>query len=149
MALPSVVLGKNYATHWSISALPTFARGFVRYKGEKGNFNSSHLYLLIHTSIWCHEGCHSTKIARGLWVQLLVMSIKFTCRYSSTWCCKRSWSRHQNCKRIGIGTKVISYCSLGLFPSSSIRIARGVPLPVYMNLDVYSGFWCTSHCVVF
>ena len=29
------------------------------------------------------------------------------------------------------------------------RIARGVPLPVYMNVDVYSGFWCTSHCVVF
>ena len=29
------------------------------------------------------------------------------------------------------------------------EIARGVPLPVYMNLDVYSGFWCTSHCVVF
>ena len=29
------------------------------------------------------------------------------------------------------------------------KIARGVPLPVYMNLDVYSGFWCTSHCVVF
>ena len=29
------------------------------------------------------------------------------------------------------------------------RIARGVPLPVYMNLEVYSGFWCTSHCVVF
>ena len=29
------------------------------------------------------------------------------------------------------------------------RIARGVPLPVYMNLDLYSGFWCTSRCVVF
>ena len=29
------------------------------------------------------------------------------------------------------------------------RVARGVPLPVYMNLDLYSGFWCTSRCVVF
>ena len=29
------------------------------------------------------------------------------------------------------------------------KIARGVPLPVYMNLDLYSGFWCTSCCVVF
>ena len=29
------------------------------------------------------------------------------------------------------------------------RIARGVPLSVYINLDLYSGFWCTSHCVVF
>ena len=31
----------------------------------------------------------------------------------------------------------------------STRIARGVPLPVYINLDLYSGFWCTSRCVVF
>ena len=22
------------------------------------------------------------------------------------------------------------------------RIVRGVPLPVYINLDLYSGFWC-------
>ena len=29
------------------------------------------------------------------------------------------------------------------------KIARGVPLPIYMNLDLYSGFWCTSRCVVF
>ena len=29
------------------------------------------------------------------------------------------------------------------------RIVRGVPLPVYINLDLYSGFWCTSCCVVF
>ena len=35
------------------------------------------------------------------------------------------------------------------YPGHGTRIARGVPLPVYMNLDVYSGFWCTSHCVVF
>ena len=49
-----------------------------------------------------------------------------------------------------LGTKdEIGYCSLGLLMSSSVRIARGVPLPVYMNLNVYSGFWCTSHCVVF
>ena len=29
------------------------------------------------------------------------------------------------------------------------KIARGVPLPLDMNLDLYSGFWCTSRCVVF
>ena len=48
-----------------------------------------------------------------------------------------------------LGTRGIGYCSLGLLMSSSVWIARGVPLPVYMNLDVYSGFWCTSRCVVF
>ena len=42
-------------------------------------------------------------------VQLLVMSIEFTCRYSSTWCHKDD-------------------------PGHGTRIARGVPLPVYMNL---------------
>ena len=42
---------------------------------------------------------------------------------------------------------VMSIRSISKFLQS--EIARGVPLPVYMNLDVYSGFWCTSHCVVF
>ena len=52
----------------------------------------------------------------------------------------------------------IGYCSIksmsllkpGATRCHGTRIARGVPLPVYMNLDLYSvGFWCTSHCVVF
>ena len=38
---------------------------------------------------------------------------------------------------------------LAYFSVPQSEIARGVPLSVYMNLDVYSGFWCTSHCVVF
>ena len=42
---------------------------------------------------------------------------------------------------------------LGIKPGATrchgTRIARGIPLPVYINLDLYSGFWCTSHCVVF
>ena len=42
-------------------------------------------------------------------VHTLVMSIKPICRYSSTWCRRgKSWSRHQNCKRIGWVHKVIS-----------------------------------------
>ena len=55
------------------------------------------------------------------------------------------------------GTKVISisFISISCLFTGALRdvmapeFARGVPLPVYMNLDVYSGFWCTSHCVVF
>ena len=48
----------------------------------------------------------------------------------------------------------ISLCLLTLFKLGTTRchgtsIVRGVPLPVYINLDLYSGFWCTSHCVVF
>ena len=84
------------------------------------------------------------------------------------WCRKdKSWSRHQNCKRIGwVHTLVMSikpryedigYCSVksmsllkpGATGCHGTRIARGVPLPVYINLDLYSGFWCTSRCVVF
>ena len=66
----------------------------------------------------------------------------------------------------GHGTKIarglvrykdIGYCSIksmsllkpGATGCHGTRIARGVPLPVYINLDLYSGFWCTSHCVVF
>ena len=37
------------------------------------------------------------------------MLIKSIHRYSSTWCRREiSWSRHQNCKRIGLVHKVIS-----------------------------------------
>ena len=61
------------------------------------------------------------------------------------------------CKRIGwvhkdIGyyfIKSISLFKLGTTRCHGTRIARGVPLPVYVNLDLYSGFWCTSRCVVF
>ena len=43
----------------------------------------------------------------------------------------------------------ISLLQPGATRCHGTRIARGVPLSVYMNLDLYSGFWCTSHCVVF
>ena len=74
--------------HWCRKNNPghgtRIARGFVRYKGEKGNFNFSHLYLLIHSSIWCH---------------------------------RKSWSRHQNCKRFGlVQLLVISIKSISEFP---------------------------------
>ena len=63
----SRALGKRVKEHSKSTTSAILARGFVRYKGEKGNFNSSHLYLLIHTSIWCHRKYpgQGTKIARG------------------------------------------------------------------------------------
>ena len=45
--------------------------------------------------------------------------------------------------------KSISSLKPGATRCHGTRIARGVPLPVYINLDLYSGFWCTSRCVVF
>ena len=45
--------------------------------------------------------------------------------------------------------KSMSSLKPGAMRRHGTRIARGVPLPVYINLDLYSGFWCTSHCVVF
>ena len=45
--------------------------------------------------------------------------------------------------------KSMSLLKPGAIRCHSTRIARGVPLPVYINLDLYSGFWCTSRCVVF
>ena len=143
-----------------------------------------------YSSIWCrrgkswsrHQNCKRIRL-----VHTLVMSIKPICRYSSIWCRRRgkSWSRHQNCKRIGWvhtlvmsikpicryssiwcrrgksghGTKIargldgymgfqhkfMSINSMGLLKLGATRchgtrIARGVPLPVYINLDLYSGF---------
>ena len=45
--------------------------------------------------------------------------------------------------------KSMSLLKPGTTRCHGTRIARGVPLPVYNNLDLYSGFWCTSRCVVF
>ena len=45
--------------------------------------------------------------------------------------------------------KSMSLLKPGATRCHGTRIARGVPLPVYINLDLYSGFWCTSRCVVF
>ena len=53
-----------------------------------------------------------------------------------------------------LGYRLLSIKSMSLLKPGATRchgtrIARGVPLPVYINLDLYSGFWCTSRCVVF
>ena len=59
------------------------ARGFVRYKGEKGT-SSVHLYLSL---LWYLERCHGTRIARGMGlVQLLVMSIRFISEFLNLNC---------------------------------------------------------------
>ena len=73
----------------------------------------------------------------------------------------------KNCKRMRLVHSLVSatvhWVYLQIFLSQVLQelilvtapklqedeIARGVPLSVYMNLDLYSGFWCTSHCVVF
>ena len=54
---------------------------------------------------------HVFRSARGLdWYtgyQHKFMSINSIRRYSSTWCRReKSWSRHQNCKRIGLVHRV-------------------------------------------
>ena len=92
------------------------------------------------------------------------MLIKSIRRYSSTGAARINPGHGtKNCKRMGLVQKVISlnkdvgYCSIksmsllkpGATRCHGTRIARGVPLPVYINLDLYSGFWCTSRCVVF
>ena len=88
------------------------------------------------------------------------MSINSIRRYSSTWCRReKSWSWHQKLQEDGMGTqsdqpesmliKSMSLLKPGTTRCHGTRIVRGVPLPVYINLDLYSGFWCTSRCVVF
>ena len=64
-----------------------------------------------------------------------------------------------NVQEDGIGTrsdqseslliKSIRLLKPGATRCHGTRIARGVPLSVYINLDLYSDFWCTSRCVVF
>ena len=103
-----------------------------------------------------HQNCKEDWIGYTHWYRLLF--IGFTYRYSSQRCRKSlSWSRHQNCKRIGLGTKISAtilsslWVYLSLVPQDVMapELQEVSPLPIYINLDLYSGFWCTSHCVVF
>ena len=85
------------------------------------------------------------------------MVVKTIRRYSSTWCRREIAPGHGTKIARGLdGYKDIGYCSIksmsllnpGATRCHGTKIARGVPLPVYINLDLYSGFWCTSRCVV-
>ena len=60
-----------------------------------------------YSSTWCcrDNPGHSTKIARGLdwykgWKRYFLLAWIYIYILSLHWCCKRSWSWHQNCKRI-------------------------------------------------
>ena len=104
---------------------------------------------------------HGTKIARGLdwvhslvsatvhWVYLQIFLSKVPQEFILVTAPKlqEDWIGYKD-----IGYYFIKSMSLlkpGATRCHGTRIARGVPLPIYINLDLYSGFWCTSHCVVF
>ena len=99
---------------------------------------------------------HSKLIAKQFYIQFLRSSVMMD----------RVVFFSRKVSNPGHGTKIarglvryedIGYCSIksmsllkpGTTRCHGTRIARGVPLPVYINLDLYSGFWCTSRCVVF
>ena len=100
--------------------------------------------------------------ARGLdgytgYQPAIIMILQSTRRYSSTGAARINPGHGTKIARgldwykdIGYYfIKSMSLLKLGATRCHGTRIARGVPLPVYINLDLYSGFWCTSHCVVF
>ena len=76
------------------------------------------------------------------------MLIKFICRYSSTGATRINPGHGTKIARGLVRYKDIGYCSIksmsllkpGATRCHGTRIARGVPLPVYINLDLYSGF---------
>ena len=109
-----------------VSLAPELQEDWLGTKDEIGSSNI-HLYNSNLHLIWCHRKYpgHGTRIARGL-----------------------DWY-NKNCQHKYL--YLLSCLSTGATrdPGHGTRIARGVPLPVYVNLDVYSGFWCTSRCVVF
>ena len=63
--------------------------------------------------------------------------------------CARGWDWYTGYQHKFMSIKSMSLLKPGATRCHGTRIARGVPLPVYNNLDLYSGFWCTSRCVVF
>ena len=87
------------------------------------------------------------------------MLIKSIRRYSSTGAARinpghgtkiaRGLVRYKSDQHKFMSIKSMSSLKPGTTRCHGTRIARGVPLSVYMNLDLCSGFWCTSRCVVF
>ena len=97
-----------------------------------------------------HQNCKRRReLLLSVWVYILIPN----------WCRETILVTAPKLQEDWIGTQgiSISLCLLSLWVYLSLapqdvtapRIARGVPLPVYINLDLYSGFWCTSRCVVF
>ena len=84
--------------------------------GTRGNFNFSHVYLLIHTSIWCHKGDpgHGTKNCKrmGLGTEY------YQCKFISITCLSTGAPRD-------VMAPELQEVSLYQF---------------YMNLNVHSGF---------
>ena len=62
---------------------------------------------------------------------------------------QEDWMGTRSDQLESMSIKSMSLLKPGATRCHGTRIARGVPLPVYNNLDLYSGFWCTSRCVVF
>ena len=122
------------------------------------------LGLFPNSSIWCHKGDpgHGIRIARGLaryksYQLLFIRSIsKFLNLVPQELILVTAPELQEDLlgrkmKKVLLVFMYIYNLSLHWCPKRchGTRIARGVPLPVYMNLDVYRGFWCTSCCVVF
>ena len=60
------------------------ARGFVRYKGEKGSFNSSHLYLYLVSPLVPQEMSQHQNCKRRRWYNYFqLLFIRFTYEFLS------------------------------------------------------------------
>ena len=62
---------------------------------------------------------------------------------------QEDWMGTRSDQLESMSIKSMSLLKPGATRCHGTKIARGVPLPVYINLDLYSGFWCTSRWVVF
>ena len=97
------------------------------------------LYILFFCGI--HIGCFDTHCTCPDTCDLILLSYLPACA--------RGWDWYAGYQHKFMSIKSMSLLKPGATRCHGTRIARGVPLPVYNNLDLYSGFWCTSRCVVF
>ena len=108
------------------------ARGFVRYKGYQRLLIRSISEFLnpVPQEMSWHQNCKRIGM-----VQLLVMSIKFTCRYSSTWCHERCHGT-RDCKRC-LSTSLYELLSLNFNSLFSSLLLSWSVLELYMCIVVF------------
>ena len=93
-------------------------------------YNVNHLWPVYNVN---HPLCKRMGMVQKLsaWVYIYNLSLH--------WCCKRSWSWHQNCKRCP-STSVYELLSLNFNSLFSSLLLGWSVWDVYIYIDVYSGF---------
>ena len=116
------------------------ARGFVRYKGEKGTSNV-HLYSSdLHLNLVPQEILVTAPELQEDWMVQKLSAWVYIYNLSLHWCHKRSWSQHQNYER---GERYF-YKISWLADIPPLGAMRDVTAPELQEVSPYQFIWTSK-----